>query len=505
MGKRWMGVALVAAGLAVSAHAQGPQGLYLPSPVGAARMPEPIPCGPAASSPPPQPNLIPGPVTPDLAPMGPPDCLSLPADHTSAFQCENFVDETHCYFSAGMQWLDRQRLGDGQVAALSPDVHPLIQVVKTTVNVAATDIALVLNRPEFAALPALAREAVIRTVRIGSNEIDRLSKDPNLPSLVPATSRSPVLQQFNNVVLQMDPGVRGTIGYMWNNDSAIEYTSYYIFKDTRNATKDMPNRVDGLFFNPPAGFGPVGPILGDHGLWLDADKVRTSFGSTFWNNEVNFRRCNAGIEGVEMIVGMRYVQEQEDLAIFTGRNLPIFQATYGVHTQNNIVAPQFGGEYTFPVTRYWTFGVWGKGAWGANFIDGEVKLTRGDGVVGFDSTRAATNFAQIYDIGAFTDVHILERFRVRFGYNAVWLTGIAAAVDQVQYDLGGNQKALIAQILGTNSNLPTLIPNLAQRFVEIQALHQMELMKVRAEPHGRVNNNGSALFHGPMFELQFLF
>ncbi len=504
MARRWMGMALVAAGLAVGAPARG-QPPYLPSPVGAARMPEPLPCGPAASVPQPQPNLIPGPINPDVAPMGPPDCLSLSADSPNAFQCERFADDDHWYFSAGMQLLERQRLGAAEIAAQSPDVHPGLQVVQTTVNITANDISTVFAMPAFSGLSSAEKNAITRAVNTGSHVIDRLAANPNVPSLVPATVHSPVLQQLNQLVPGMDLGVRGTLGYMWD-DNAIEYTSYYVFQDTRGIHKTDPGRVDGLFYNPPAGFGPVGPVIGDHGLWTDADHVLTTFGSTFWNNELNYRKTNLGIRGVELILGIRYVQEQDALSILTGDgNIPIANAFYNVNTQNNIVAPQFGGEWSTPITCWWSFGLSGKAALGANFLDTEVKLQRGDGLVGFDTLRAATSFAQIYDIGAFTDFHILDRLNLRIGYNAIWLLGIATAPDQIDFNLQGNQKAFITQFLGTHSTAPTLLQNLAQRYIQIQALHQMELNAVRNEPHGKVNNNGSALFQGPMFEFQFLF
>jgi hypothetical protein len=499
-----MGMALVAAGLAVGAPAQGQ---YLPSTGSAAAMPEPLPCGPTSSSGPPQPNFIPGPVSPLVAPMGPPDCLSLPADSPSAFSCEPHWDDDHFYFHVGVQFLGRQRLGDKEIAAQSPDVHPIFNIVEQKIDVTTNDMATL--QTIYSRLPGSLQNVVsksefIQGVQVGENVVDQLQKSPYLPSLVPANAHSPVLQQLNNLVPRMNVGPRITLGYMWGGDQAIEFTSFYIFEDHKTIKAFDPNRVDVLFYNPPPGFGTY--IPGNHGLWTDADSVRTTYGSTFWNNELNYRRCNTGINGVELILGVRYVQEQDDLAIFAGHDaLQILQATYSVNTTNNIVAPQLGGEYTLPICRWFTFGISGKGAWGANFIDGEVKLQRGDGLVGFDTMRAATNFSQIYDIGAFVDFHVMERLRLRLGYNAIWLLGIATAPDQIDYNLGGNVPNVLNQFLGTSSNAPTLAQNLAQRFIQSQAEKALELNQVRHEAHGKVNNNGSILFNGPLIEFQFLF
>lgn len=546
MVRRWMGVALVAAGLTLSAPARAQ---YLPSQVGAARMPEPIPCGPTPP-PPPQPNLIPGPLNPDIAPMGPPDCVDLPWDHTSAFQCENFVEECHFYVNVGAQALVRQRLGAGEIAARAPDLPGLlINRVEQRVDIAQSDVQAVVNQLSgpvrnqvVSALssilgitipgnltPVLTRlrnSPFLARLNVGENVFDTLQSNGDLTQILPGlpSSRlSPMIQQFNNLVPRMEFGPRWTAGYVWG-DGAIEYTGYYLFRDRKTIKAVDPRHINVLFYNPPAGFGPDIPspfpmpqegsrllsnphnYLGsfDHGIFMDATAVLTSFSSTFWSNEVNYRRFNTGIHGFELLMGVRYVQEHDDLAILSshGDIIPELQATYGVHTVNNIVAPQIGCEYTVQAFKWASFGFSGKAGLGANFIDSQVKLVRGDGLVGFDTQRAATVLSQIYDIGAFLDFHILERLRLRFGYNAIWLIGVATAPDQVDYNLQGNQRPLFAS---TYSQETALVPNLAQRILQRQIEKAIDLQNSQNRPHGRVNNNGSILFHGPLVELQFLF
>src|SRR5436190_1679326 len=67
--KHWWGVALLAAWLS---QASGARAQYLPSELGATRMFDPEPVKPTKPLPN---NLVPGPLTPDLAPPGPPDPL----------------------------------------------------------------------------------------------------------------------------------------------------------------------------------------------------------------------------------------------------------------------------------------------------------------------------------------------------------------------------------------------------------------------------------------------
>jgi hypothetical protein len=113
-------------------------------------------------------------------------------------------------------------------------------------------------------------------------------------------------------------------------------------------------------------------------------------------------------------------------------------------------------------------------------------------LTGFDTHRSATVFSQIYEIGAFADFHILEKLRLRLGYTATWLLGVAASNDQVDFNLEGSaaRQTFGAQILNqarTTGNLGQLltIPN--------------------SIPHGHTNNNGSILYFGPQVELQFYF
>src|SRR5262245_44707696 len=113
MSRWWLGVAVVAGCLGQAAQAQNPQPA-IPTPYGAARTPpEPLPIG---VCPPPVPNLVPGPLTPDKAPNGPPDCLSLPPSSPGAFQCETYPPEIAIFAGAGTQALQRQKLGKGAIA-----------------------------------------------------------------------------------------------------------------------------------------------------------------------------------------------------------------------------------------------------------------------------------------------------------------------------------------------------------------------------------------------------
>jgi hypothetical protein len=445
MCRGWKGLALVAAYWCLSVPAQAQTGTY-PSPVGAARMPEPIPCTPSTTPPPPQPNLIPGPISSQAAPMGPPDCLSLPADHTSAFQCENYVQEGGFYGSIGPIALQRNHLGAGDIA-------------------------------------------VVNARAVGNSTGDVI---PN-----PFTPTNPGVNSalnFNSVTPALSLGITGTLGYLCDNN-AFEFTAYYIWQNDVTAVANQPFALDTLFYNPPVDF--VGG-----GLFRRADMVQLTQGSSLFNGEANYRRWNSAYAGLDFIAGIRYVRQNDLLSITSaGTNLigtPFGQTPgtdsmlYSVICHNNIVAPQLGAEYNLPLCRWLSFAVMGKGAWGVNYLTTDVSMAASGLGLAFDTMRHATVFAQVYNMGAFADINILERLRLRLGYTATWLLGVATSVDQVDFNLhgsgngqGGSLFSLLSAIAGGNTSGINNVSN--------------------SIPHGRVNNNGSQLYFGPQIELQFFF
>jgi hypothetical protein len=404
-----MGAAVVAGwlGLGASAPAQ-----YLPSQVGAARvMPEPLPCGPGGGPPPaPAPNLVPGPINPADAPPGPCDALSLPANHSSAFQCENFPPECALYLSVGAMWLQRQQLGAGAIAVFD-------------------------------------------------------NQSMGLDTGNPAPANSPVAQRFKDLVPGMNPGVRGTVGYLFN-DQAIEISAFHIFQQSISQTTVNLGNIDAFFYNPPLGFE------GDNGLWLQADQLTTVFQNSLTNVELNYRCWNVGISGLEFIAGVRYLDQRERVTIatvdddltnaFAGLAAdPTKNATYSVATRNHILAPQLGVDYEFPVLRWLSFGFDGKAGLGPNWVNNTIVLQRGDGFLGINDHHNHVGLSEVFELGGFLDIHITERLRVRGGYQTFWLANVATSQDQIDFNL--------------------------------------------ANTGGRRNYNGSIFYHGPMVEVQFLF
>src|SRR5262249_10297119 len=151
----------------LAAHAQP----GMPMPVGATRITEPL-----SYTPKPQPVLVPGPITPEMAPVGPPDTLSLPAGHTGAFQAVDCPPATAPFPSIGALGLKRNRLNNQPIVFLD----------------------------------------------LQNNRVDT--------GIIPTGS---VPEAFRLTQLRPDfsPGERLTVGYLWG-DHAVEFTGFYIHDKT---------------------------------------------------------------------------------------------------------------------------------------------------------------------------------------------------------------------------------------------------------------------------------
>jgi hypothetical protein len=368
-------------------------------------MPEPMPYAPSM----PYPSSMPlshGSASPSFVPAAPCNDLSLPAGPGAFDDC--YLPQKHLYFNVGTQALARYKPGHLPVALLGP--NPL-------------------DHP------------------------------------IPPVGRLPVAEDVHQITPTYGWGPRATIGLLYDA-CAFELAGYYIPPEDASVTVAMPGQLNTFFINPPIGFE------GNNGLWLNTDIITTSLRTTLGSAEANVRWFAKDHNGPEAIFGVRYFDMTERLSIFAddeglvfrdelGRPDPTRQATYSTRVHNRILAAQAGAEWQACPCHWLGLGFWGKGAWGVNFVDRDYSLVRGDGLVGFDRHRSNTIFSQIYDLAAFVEIHLLERLRVRGGYNALWLLHVPIAQQQVDFNL---QNTL-----------------------------------------GKRKDNGNVFYHGPQIELQFLF
>lgn len=394
----WIGAALAAMCVGQVAWGQYP-------PAGGSLLPEP---DPVAACPPQGPPVTPGPLTGAVAPPGPGDALSLPAGIPTAWG-KGPVPESGFYFHAGGMGLQRYR--PGRTAIVLRDTTALVNSV-----------------------------------------------------FVPVVRQTTVAQDTHQIDPSFDWGGRATIGYL-DDDAGLELTGFYLPEQDASSTVRDPGRLVLFFQNAPPAF------TARHSVWLHADSNTTSLQSSLGNVELNYRWWSRALTGFEGILGLRYMELQERARLTTADDLsvtdinglpnPAQQASYMTRVHNHMLMPQTGFEWNLPIVSWLSFGIMGKAAWGANYVDVTTRLTRGDGFVGAEGRRANWSYTSVYEVNAFFDLVTLERMRIRAGYSALWAVHVDEALQQVHYDLS-------------------------------------------SQPGPR-RDGGSIFYHGPMIEVQFLF
>lgn len=260
------------------------------------------------------------------------------------------------------------------------------------------------------------------------------------------------VQTFNDLWPNMAPGGRGTVGIRWGVDS-LEFTGFHLSANEADAQATAVGQLNSFFFNPPAGFA---------GIWTNADSVRTTLRSIMTDGEINCRR--SWMEGLEGLIGFRFMDLDERLAIITDGGTPATSATYSLRTFNRIFAGQIGFEAAKALACFncrVAVGCSGKGAWGFNQVRADRELIRGDGLVGLSGGENRELFSHVYEMNLFVDFLAADRFRIRAGYVYMWVLHAALAPDNLNFNLAD----------------PVIVKDI----------------------------DGSAYYHGPMLEVQFLF
>jgi hypothetical protein len=255
-------------------------------------------------------------------------------------------------------------------------------------------------------------------------------------------------------------GVKATVGYRWDCH-AIEASGFYIPQASTSHGQVNPGALNLPFVNFPDAFGGSGFSL------TGTDAVTQDYQTTLASAEVNYRYQPFQGYGLELLGGVRYLDLRERYILqnnSTGFSMPptvpADVITYSTRTHNRIVAGQFGIDWEHPLLRWLAFGANVKGAWGANFLDADVSLERGDGLEQIGH-RSRTKFSQIYEAGLYLDLYLCDRARIRGGYNVLWAVGVAEPLNVLSFDL--------------------------------------------SQVNGQMGDNGTVFYHGPSLELHLLF
>lgn len=248
------------------------------------------------------------------------------------------------------------------------------------------------------------------------------------------------VQNFNQLTPAMGWGPTVTLGFLENNHM-LEFYGFYIPQNSKSISNTDQGRLSSPFgSSPPPPYAPPG-FQGINGLWLNADTMTTTMNSAIGNAELNYRYASPAIKDVEFMFGVRYFDILENMVYSTNdsgdvmTSNPKLEANYNARAHNHILGLQVGSEYNLRVFRHLGIGMMTKGSAGVNWWNSQVSLVRGDGLQGFSGSQNGATFASILEMGFYADLLLLERARLRAGYNVLWAIGVAEASSQFNYNL----------------------------------------------------------------------
>jgi len=252
---------------------------------------------------------------------------------------------------------------------------------------------------------------------------------------------SPVALSFKDVDQSYRPGYRLTVG-LYHEDWMAEVSGFYIGSHTNSKRVVRPGQLDSFFFNPPVGFEGTGFAGTNQSfLWDNADIMDLRFRTSMFNLELNCK-CFGGSDDVEgfWLVGFRFVDLPQHLLFRTDDDalqlgfIPETVADYSVNSHNRLMGPQIGGGWSWKIWDHLSWGIDTKAGLFANYVDMNVKLTRGDGLVGIDGGRSKWGLTTLTDSMVHLDLNGTW-WQIRAGYNILWFWGLATAQDQLDFNL----------------------------------------------------------------------
>lgn len=131
---------------------------------------------------------------------------------------------------------------------------------------------------------------------------------------------------------------------------------------------------------------------------------------------------------LQTLVGIRYVNYEEDYAFFSAR--PGFgNGAYLSSVNNNAVGPQIGAQLIRPASLRTNYGIRGKAAVLANFDDVSTFMSNA-GTVLINSSDESVDVSGLVEMGVFGNYQIVPSVRLTAGYEFMYLPRFATVPEQ---------------------------------------------------------------------------
>ena len=184
--------------------------------------------------------------------------------------------------------------------------------------------------------------------------------------------------------------------------------------------------------NQPDFYTTLAPVDVDASSFMGAPYQWSRFRSRFDSLELVTKRW--GWDVISCTSGIRYIDVDEEFELYsiaTDESIGHLR----MNTQNNAVGYQLGVDVYYPVGR-WTMEANLKGSLNANLTRGQFRLENGgpwpDFGTLFGNDFSSVRFSGLVELGYHMNYQLSERMKLRAGYEAIFLYGMAAAVEQLR-------------------------------------------------------------------------
>lgn len=215
-------------------------------------------------------------------------------------------------------------------------------------------------------------------------------------------------------------GGRVTAGRLFDCHNGVEavYTGPYEWN--RQVARNVVGNVDSVFV-PSGGYDAT-----TINAFNDADRHVQAWQARLNSYEVN--RTWWTWDVVQTLVGLRYVDYQEDYSLSTTR-AGVGEGFLLENIRNRAVGPQIGGQLFRPASLRTSYGVRGKAAALANFNSGNTFMTNAGNLV-LDAGDNSVDFAGLIEMGAFVNYQVVPSVRLTAGYEFWYLPQFATVPEQ---------------------------------------------------------------------------
>lgn len=259
------------------------------------------------------------------------------------------------------------------------------------------------------------------------------SKENTTNSILPGDCGCPCACKVNAKDLIHDfhfqPGVRGTVTIMPNQDYSIEgrYLSEFQWKGEKSK-----QCISGLNF-------PFDPNETED--WRLASAARAQYTTDLWSTEFNYwrhvtpRRVN--YFSISWVVGLRYLELNDDLKITYRKRSHL--SDYRIKTRNHIGGVQIGGDFQANPYKQVVWGLSGKMGLMANYCDQLTRLSDiNNAVLLRNFNPEGWRFTWVGEIAPFFTLYFFPQMYLKLSYEVLFIYNAALAPNQVGYTDSGS-------------------------------------------------------------------